>query len=484
MSKFRKYAGKTASLLFFVFIAGSAVSCKKAGQPETVLAVAADLDSQTISATAARITTNGIDDKRAELQALINSYASKEKTLVLPNGVFVISDELILPSHAYVVGSGSTEIILTAGTKSGRNVVRVPASSNYVKLKNIKINANQAQNTGADLVGLFATDRINTLTCENVIFAGGRDRGVIQIKGLNEGPTTNVKITGCKFIEAGRTAIELRGTKNTLITNCTFSNWGTQNPNSPAIQLQSQDNINVQIVNNTFNNTSGIQFAIECAAAYVIDSKITGNKLNDPNNLGGNGISGYYKRTEISNNVLSGGNGNQRSGLEIFGQDNTIIKNTISAGGIVIAPGLKEDGMNILIKDNTVITKGVNSAGIQMGNGGYNLKNITVSNNTVDTRQATGNSSAIVVGTYGIPRVVTDITVEENTLYSNAFCIRLQSLPGSSDIYLTKNICKAGMSWLGIITNSFTNIQASGNIKEMSNKGIIYSVPMPPVIEQ
>lgn len=442
---------------------------------------------KSISAVNTTSTTISADnpDQRLLLQNQINTQASLKKTLYLPAGRYLISDEIILPSNTAIEGVGdNTEIILTSGSKAGRNVFRIPTRMTNISFRNIKINANQAGNTGADLVALFITDNVTNLYFKNVNFAGGRDRGAVQIKGLNNYQVKTVKFEHCRFSEAGRTSLELRGTRDVSVINCLFENWGTQNPNSPAIQLQSQDNYNTQIVTNIFNNRYARQFAIECAAAYVYDAKISDNKLNDPNNLGGNGISGYYKRTLISKNIFTGGNGNQRSGLEIFGQNNTLSYNTIPAGSIALAPGLGEDGSDILVNNNTIKTRGSNIGGIQMGNGSYNLKNIKIIDNTVDTRLSTGNSSGIVVGTYGIPRVVTNITVETNTIYSSSHCIRLQSLPGSKDIFLLRNNCKEGYDWLSVITNTFQNVRAIGNIKGMSNKTISYSVSMPPIIEQ
>ncbi|WP_207429518.1 right-handed parallel beta-helix repeat-containing protein [Pedobacter sp. SYSU D00535] len=426
-----------------------------------------------------------VGDQRNNLQQLINTHASKGTVLRLPAGRYVISNVITLPSNTSIEGVGpGTEIFLTGGSAAGRNVFRINKGTSNIKLRNLKLNANQSQNSGADLVALYVTEGVNGIDCEGVTIAGGRDRGVVQIKGLNHAQTTNVRFVNCVFPESGRTGIELRGTRNVVISKCLFTDWGSQNPHSPAIQLQSQDNVNVQITENTFNNTMGIQFAIECAAAYVVDSKISNNRLNDPKNLGGNGISGYFKNTEVSNNVLTGGNGNQRSGLEIFGVRNNIISNTISAGLIAIAHGLGEDGAYINIKNNTVKSKGQNASGILMGNGRYDLHDITVANNYVDTRAATGNSSGIVVGTYGSRRVVTNVKVENNTIFSNAFCIRMESLPVSRNIYLTSNVCKAGMAWLGVITNTFENVVATGNVKEMANKGIIYSTSMAKISER
>lgn len=452
-------------------------------QDSTSVDAVSGLKTNAASTTYSELTTSNPGVLRIELQNLINAAASKKQQLTLPAGKYVISDELLLPSNANVCGTGDRTIIsLTSGNKTGRNVMRIVTRTNDVKLTHLTLDANQAANTGADLASLVVTDNINNLNFEYVTFLGGRDRGSVQIKGLNAYQVKNVTFYQCAFKEAGRTSLELRGTDKVLVKNCYFKNWGSQNPNSAAIQLQSQDNNNVQIIDNKFNNTFGKQFAIECAAAYVNDGVIADNDLLDPNNLGGNGISGYFKRTRITRNVLSGGNGNQRSGLEIFGQSNTVDYNEIEAGCIAISPGINEPGLSIVIDHNKVKTRGANVGGIQIGAGCCPISGVTVSNNVIDTRLSSGNSSGVVVGTYGRSQIVSNITVEANTIYTNAHSIRLQSLPGSKDIFLLRNSCKAGFTWLGVITNTFTNVKAIGNINETDNKNVSYGVVMTPII--
>jgi hypothetical protein len=178
---------------------------------------------------------------------------------------------------------------------------------------------------------------------------------------------------------------------------------------------------------------------------------------------------------------MNGGVGNHRSGLEVFGPFNTMTYNTITAGSIAISGGIGEDATMVTIANNTVKTKGDNVGGIQLGGGGYNLNNVKIMNNLVDTRASKGNSSAIVLGTYNATRVVSDITVEGNTVYTNAHCIRAQALAGSKNIYINKNNWKVGYTWMGVITNTFTNISVTGNVNELLNKTISYSVSMTPI---
>jgi len=428
------------------------------------------------SPNATGLKADGVSDNKTQLQNLINTYASRNQTLVLPAGKFAISNEIILPSNLSLEGAGdATEIILTPGSGSNRKVFRIPTRMSNIKLKNLKLNANFSANTGANLAAFYVTDNTKDVSCENVTFSGGRDGGVVQAKGLNAYPIVNLRLINCRFTDGGRTSLEIRGTKDAVVANCYFTRWGLVTAASPSLQLQSQDNINILISGNTFDNTHGKQFGIESAAAYVVNSKITGNKLNDPQGLGGNGISGYYRGTTFSGNIMNGGSGNHRSGYEVFGSNNTITGNTINAGCIAISPGFTEDGTGVLISNNVVKTKNPNVGGIQLGGGKYNLNKITIQGNTIDTRASSGNSSAIVLGTYNATRAVSDITVEGNTIYTNAHCIRIQALAGSKNVYVYRNYFKVGYTWLGVITNTVSNIVAEGNVNELSNKSASYS---------
>lgn len=431
-------------------------------------------------------------DQRSYLQELINKSAAAKQELLLPAGRYVISDELILPSNIAINGVGpTTEIILTAGSKVDRHVFTIRNNTANVMIKNLRINGNLSGNTGARLVPLFVGDGVNGLTFKNIIVEGGRDYGAAQVKGIAKYPARDLQFIGCTFTGTGGPALELRGTVNALVQNCTFTNWGIVNKNCPGFSLQSEENKNIQILNNTFNNTVAVQFGLECAGAYVSDAIISGNKFNDPNNLGGNGVSGYYRRTQIIDNIFTGGIGTHRSGLEIFGQNNTISRNSILAGNIALSSGnlafpgtspLREDAYGTVVSNNIIKTRGTNAAGISIGGGCCTIHDLKVQNNDVNTTAANGNSSAIVVGANGMNGLVKNITVDGNTLRTNANCIRMQSLPGSQDIYLTNNICKQGSAWLTVITNTFKNIVAKGNVIEISNKNVNYSVAGTPAV--
>ena len=244
-------------------------------------------------------------------------------------------------------------------------------------------------------------------------------------------------------------ALELRGVKHVEIANCFFTNWAAANKNAPAIQLQSQKCYNINVHNNRFENTCGVQFAIESAGTKgfgnVVKANISHNRFIDAANKGGNGISGYFTQSVFSYNKHEGGNGSQRSGYEIFGSDNTLSHNLIEAGLIAVSAGTvtNVNTRNVVIEDNRIATKGVNSSGILIGAWtGLITSNVTISHNIIDTRLATGNSSPVTIGFYGQPGIIDSIKIVDNQLFTNSHSkpIRIQAADKSGVIITSGNV--------------------------------------------
>ncbi len=383
---------------------------------------------------------DGITDNRSVLQTMINDAATTHTTLKLPEGRFLISDYLETPSNCSIEGAGrKTVLLLSSGTGSNRSVLRAFSVKSNITIKNLTLNANGAGNTGSNIVAYAVADRVVNLTLENVCFKDAKDYGALQIKGTETGYCSNINITNCRFPYTGRTAIELRGCQNVNITNPYITRWGEQNPASAAVQLQSQQCSNVVITGGTFKNTAGTQFAIESAAANVSNATISNNIFYDSAGLGGNGISGYFTNSTFGFNQHIGGNGNQRSGYELFGSNNIIDHPVVKAGLIAVSAGsvTNVNTNNVQILYPEVTTKGSNSSGILIGAWtGLITSNVTIVGGTVDTRAANGNSSAFTVGCYGIPGIVQNITMKETKLYSSTSAVRIQALPGSKDLLL------------------------------------------------
>jgi hypothetical protein len=387
--------------------------------------------------------TKAFSNKSALILSLSN------KTIKLPAGRFYLDGNIELPSGTTLIGKGdSTELIMSCGSES-KTFFYITAVKTNITIKGVKINANIAANTGIRVIALAVADRVTNLTLENVSFMGARTYGCLQIKGTEAGFSDSIKIINCRFIQSGSIAIELRGVRHVDISKCYFTNWALLYKNAPAIQLQSQKCYDITIQNNLFENRSGVQFAIESAGTKgygnVVEATISNNRFNDINNLGGNGISGYFTQSVFAYNKHRGGNGNQRSGYEIFGSDNKITHNLIEAGLIAVSAGTvtNTNTSNVLVEYNDITTKGTNSSGVLVGAwASLKTTNVTIANNTINTKAAKGNSSPVTIGYYGQPGIIDNIRIVNNTLYSNSESrpIRVQAADRSGTIITSGNV--------------------------------------------
>ena len=398
--------------------------------------------AQNTSLLVANDSTKAVSNKAVLLSLLSN------KMVKLPAGKIYLDGNIELPSGATLIGNkDSTELVMSGGTEN-KNFFYIGAVKTNITITGVTINANIAANKGATIIALAVADRVSHLTIQNSSFLGSRTYGCIQIKGTESGFSDSVSFVNCRFLQAGSAAIELRGVRHVNISQCYFTNWAMLYKDAPAVQLQSQKCYDINIHDNRFQNTGGVQFAIESAGTKgfgnVIGANISHNKFNDPNNLGGNGISGYFTQSVFSFNDHTGGNGNQRSGYEIFGSDNKISHNLIEAGLIAVSAGTVTNANtdNVMIEYNRITTKGANSSGVLIG-AWTNLKttNVTIADNIINTKAATGNSSPITIGFYGQPGVVDKIKIIRNTLYSNneSKPLRIQAADKSGTIVTSGN---------------------------------------------
>ncbi len=400
------------------------------------------------------------DSTKATVNKTILLSLLLNKTVNLPAGKFYLDGNIELPSGTTLIGKGdSTELLMSGGTES-KNFFFISAVKNNIHIKSITINANIEANIGKKIIAFAVADRVMQLAFDNVSFLGSRAYGCVQIKGTETGFDDSVSFTNCRFLQSGSAALELRGVRHVNINKCYFTNWSSLYKNAPAIQLQSQKCYDVNIQNNRFENTKGVQFAIESAGTQgfgnVTGANISHNQFMDTDNLGGNGISGYFTQSVFADNKHEGGNGNQRSGYEIFGSDNKISHNLIQAGLIAVSAGTvtNTNTNHVIIEYNRITTKGKNSSGVLIGAWtGLKTTNVVVTNNTINTKAATGNSSPITIGFYGQPGVVDSIKVIKNTLYSNAESkpIRIQAADKSG------TIITAGNTYSGTFINDVTH---------------------------
>ena len=428
---------------------------------------------------------NGVTNDATTLQNAINAAASLNRPLFLKKGVYMLSYGMILPSNVTIFGEGdATEIKFMASTASARYMFEGLAQSN-IKFYNLKINCNINENTGAEVWGI----KINSssdIDIENVTITGSRGLGA----GLRLFECEDVNVFKCKFTDLGSPGVQLYGGRDITIAQSYFYNWGLISSTIPALSAPSVQTYNVKVLGCTFKNTIGTQFAIETAGAYMNNWVIANNHM-DGNGLGGNGISGQFKNSLIAFNTFTNGAGGQRSGIEMSGTYIDVIGNTIDGGamcftGLVNTTSFPANGNHVTFINNTVKSTGTNGGALFIG-GSAPIKYVKVIGNTLDSRLATGNASALFLGTYGAPNEIDHFIVNENFLFapSGAHGIRLQATAGSSDIDIQNNKVFSGDYWLQYATDVFTGVRVFNNQAiGVTNPGILYTVAATnPIVE-
>lgn len=440
---------------------------------------------------------NGILSGNVTATAFNNFLAAArtaKKVAYFPEGTYTV-DGVINPENVEIMGAGINKTNIKLNNDNGstdRQLFLLPDTKGDCKISHLTIDANYAGNPNCTTMGWQCGSDSFNLSFKKVRFTGGAGvRAVLRFYALPGQYTERVRIEDCEFIDNERTCIEMRGLKDCIIKDSYFTSWGVGNVNSPAIQLQSTSNFDIKILHNTFDNTVGVQFAIESTTAWMYSVVIDGNTMNDPYNLGGNGISGYFQDSIFTNNVMSGGLGNQRSGLEIFGSNHLIANNTVTRGACAITSGNSLQGSsrvqgNIRFINNSVKTGIDNCAALFISGVGNDPEtNITcigilVHGNILDARDGGGNNSpAVCVGRYGaIGTAVEDITVTDNKMYTNSTSgnVRFEALVGNK-IIIQDNYMLEGNNPLVYITDTFTNVTFSANDIQTTSKVPFYAVP-------
>lgn len=381
------------------------------------------------------LTSGGQVDNTTDLQSLIDS---KRTNPIAIKGIYLTS-QLTVHSYDTIIMQSGFKLLLNPSVTM-QSIFYFPAGTHDVYIEGGILDANWQNNaSGSQLECIKMAEGCYNITIKGVTVNNAKDYGAIQIKGVSGSLCSNIKLLNIKSKQTGRTAIECRGVNNIIISNPRLQHWGQQNSNSPAIQFQSVDSRNVQILSPVTSGYEGTQFAIESAAANVDNINISNGNFTDYTNAGNNGISGYYTNANFSYNSMIGGVGSQRSGYELFGGNNTIDHPTVQRGIIAISTGSvtnsNANNINILYPD--VVSGGTNNSALDLGsNNGLILSNVTVTGGTLDTRNAAGNSSAFTFGYYGGLGIVQNVTLNNTKLYSGTSAVRIQAANGSKNLVL------------------------------------------------
>ena len=381
------------------------------------------------------LAAGGVVDNTSSLQSLIDG---KSTNPIRAKGTF-LTRQLTVHSYDTLVMQPGFKLLLNP-TVTMQPVLYLPAGTHDVYIEGGVLDANwQANVSGSQLECIKIDEGCYNITINGVTVNNAKDYGAIQMKGISGSLCRNIKLTNIKSRQTGRTAIECRGVENLVISNARLQHWGQQNANSPAIQFQSVASHNVQIKSPVTQGYEGTQFAIESAGANVDNITISNGKFTDNTNAGNNGISGYFTNATFSYCTMTGGVGSQRSGYEIFGSNNTLDHPTVTRGMIAISTGsvTRSNAGNININYPNITTGGANSSALALGScNGLVLSNVTVTGGILDTRNASGNSSAFTFGYYGGLGIVQNVTMNNTQLYSCTSALRIQAADGSKNLVL------------------------------------------------
>ena len=381
------------------------------------------------------LAAGGIVDNTLMLQSLINN---KNTNPLAAKGVYLTSQLTVHSYDTIVMQSGCKLLLNPAATM--QSIFYFPAGTHDVYIEGGTLDANWQSNTlGSQLECIKINEGCYNITIKGVTVNNAKDYGAIQIKGISGSLCRNIRLINIKSKQTGRTAIECRGVDNMVISNPKLQHWGQQNAASPAIQFQSVPSHNVQILSPVTQGYEASQFAIESAAANVDSMYVYNGSFTDNNNTGNNGISGYYTNAVFSYCSMIGGVGSQRSGYELFGSNNTIDHPTVKRGIIAVSTGsvTNSNATNINILYPDVTSGGTNNSALDLGsNNGLVLSNVTITGGTLDTRNATGNSSAFTFGYYGGLGIVQNVSMNGTKLYSGTSAVRIQAANGSKNLVL------------------------------------------------
>ncbi len=360
---------------------------------------------------------DGVTD---DTEAIKNAIANNTGGIVyFPNGTYVISSVLRLPSNTQIIGQGKNTIILAAeGTPRGSNMLQTNGTQNIV-LKNISISGNSSVNyenmnskEGIHLLDIWNSENI---TINNCVF---RDNINIAIRDV---ASNNITISECLFKEVDCGFITMGSCDNIhdiYITNNTFDGHKSSEPVS---LFANAAHTNVLIEKNTMlNKTLG--------TAILIDGKQhnSGITIRD-NSINACSVGMIIQNSDsvqILNNNISDTKG--AMGIKLADCNSIVLKDNSCTN-------IKQDGLqvancsNVTIDNLTTIDCGVTSPNyFNIRFSGEKNDNITFSNSSV--------KYDLITDKIGICFACeTDITMD-NIDYSNA------------TIWMTKNCSNTSLS--------------------------------------
>jgi hypothetical protein len=187
--------------------------------------------------------TPTVSDYTAVLQTAINYASSIRRPLTIPEGTFIISNTIYIPSYTELRGAGlGKSIIRNQSTTSTFQTIDLDdflfedMSGDSTSPRNVNIDGISFVSTLTNAEPIMRLDCLRDSAIEHCEFIG--DTSVI-------GPTTSTQATAINFRSIGAYPVNL--TNNVTIKNCNFYKVA-------AAVISDYDIANIEITENTFKN--------------------------------------------------------------------------------------------------------------------------------------------------------------------------------------------------------------------------------------
>ncbi|WP_295675770.1 glycosyl hydrolase family 28-related protein, partial [uncultured Mucilaginibacter sp.] len=207
---------------------------------------------------------DNIQNDSAAFQKAIIYASGSRKVLLVPKGIYKISNLVVYPNVKIVGVNGGSVLVLTDGTQNNRQCLSLTDISKNILIRNIAFDANGKNNTGKNIFciksTLSANGSINNLVIQNCSFTGSKNYGSVFLIGMPN-QITNVVVYNCSFHDLGSAAVSVRGINGLTFANNIVTNWDLLDKINSAFQFQSEPCSNIVFRNNHFKNKDAAYFA-------------------------------------------------------------------------------------------------------------------------------------------------------------------------------------------------------------------------------
>jgi parallel beta-helix repeat protein len=249
---------------------------------------------------------------------------------------------------------------------------------------------------GADCMQITSSAGVSLLHCE---FRGSQAEGALDV-GLSGGPVTDLKLTGCLFIEPVLDAVRLNQVQGAeLVRNL------VRRPGLCFVDVLGSVS-GVMLRGNRVRQPGDV-------ALFALGSDVSAVH----NQVSGGFSAGLYLQGSgmlASDNRISSMFG---QGLLLFGAEGQLLRNTIAGCG---ENGITADGLHLVVSDNVI--EGVQGAGIQLTGTGHTVERNRISGAVLYGLSVNAPSSSardnVVVGDGALPLLAGVLMVGDGAVFS------------------------------------------------------------------